>query len=259
VPPFELALRRPALLEDGTRLHLVTHCDPPDRARTARQLDDRLVREFLAYPYLRVLGDAALDTRLVRVEWRDTGKRRLRLAHLAVVVEDFGHLEARAGRARVPDSAPPAPEAAALARFNAFLFFVNNLDFDLRAGLRRNVLLLRDPETGADVPVAFDFDLARTTWGARFRPASWLRAGICRPAFWRTRSRLPADPAAQRAAFAELRARYERFEALADAYAAHLTPAGAASAREHLRAFRALLDAPGGVDRLLRACFGLPE
>ncbi len=256
VPPFALVLRAPApALLDSARLHLVTHCDPPDRALGARQLDDRMVREFLAYQYFRTLSDAALDARLVRVEWRDTGARRLRLTHLAIVVEDFDHLAARADLARAPDTDEAAPADEALARFNAFQLFVGNRDFDLRAGVRRNVMLLRD--AGGDVPVPYDFDLARTTWGARFGPGTWLRAEICRPSFWRARSRFPADPAVQRAALVRLGDRFERFEALVDAYAPLLTPASAASLREHLAAFRVLLGRRFGVDRVLRTCFGL--
>jgi hypothetical protein len=243
-PPIRLEADAPlpAPFPGGRVAHLTTHCDPVDRDWTPERMDERVIREFLAYADFERVAPVALRARLLRVTWVDPAGGRT--TRPAFALEDFDTLAERTGTQRVGREALSRWPLLAedVARFDAFQLFIDNQDFDLRPNVMHNALLLLDPGAGALRVVPFDFDKARLTWGERFSPRTWLDAKLCDPQWWRTRAYLPAGPA--------LRAALLAFAALDEAPAEALLPTD--SVAGHRDAFRAL-----DPDVLLPRCFGL--
>lgn len=149
---FPKGARTGTVFEDQGDLKLVVHC------RKGAKFQQYVLREYLVYRLYNLLTPASLRARLVRAWYVDTSARMDSLTGYAFFLENVRKAAERNG-ARILEATGATwddidPDQGALV--SAFEYLIGGSDWSL-PGLH-NVLLLRQLETGAVWPVAYDFD-----------------------------------------------------------------------------------------------------
>jgi hypothetical protein len=143
-----------SLFAGQTMLPLTTHC----REKPA-DYEQYVIKENLAYGIYNELTDKSLRTRLVRITYRDTGRRNRTVERYAFFTEHFDSLAARHGAQFWPTENfdPSEADPNELAILELFEFMIGNTDWSIVAG--HNVAHLRAAGGPVSV-VAYDFDFS---------------------------------------------------------------------------------------------------
>ncbi|HEY8521314.1 MAG TPA: hypothetical protein VIN61_14650 [Gammaproteobacteria bacterium] len=141
------------LFADQEMLPLTTHC------RETASYEQYVLKEYLAYRIYNVLTPKSLSVRLMKVSYRDTGKRGRVVERYAFFTEHFESLARRQGAEHWPtdDFDPAQADARELATFELFEFMIGNTDWSAIKG--HNVTHLRRAD-GTVTAVPFDFDFS---------------------------------------------------------------------------------------------------
>ena len=154
-PPLKLKVSKDdaerQMLNDYRKMKLVTHCMHQNNSR------ELVLREYLAYQLYRELTDAAFDTRLVKVTYRDSRKPKRRWVRYGMLIEPNEQLAARLGGTIDPlfRCAPAEADRAQENLMAAFQLLIGNHDYTVQGS--HNVKWLRR-EGAPLLPVPYDFD-----------------------------------------------------------------------------------------------------
>jgi hypothetical protein len=149
---FPKGARGGTIFEEQGDLKLVVHCRKGDR------FQQYVLREYLVYRVYNLLTPVSHRVRLVRARYVDTSGRTDSLTAYAFFLENDRKLAQRNDTKLVEETGARWEhlDADHAALVSAFEYLIGGSDWSL-PGLH-NVLLLRHRETGAVLPVAYDFD-----------------------------------------------------------------------------------------------------
>ncbi|MCA1757890.1 MAG: hypothetical protein LC649_10580 [Bacteroidales bacterium] len=155
-PPIRLNFRMKG--EEGddivTNLKLVSHCN------TARQFELYLFREYMAYRMYNVITDESFRVRLLRINYIDTGEKKLSQVRYAFVIEPTEMFARRKGMVEIDNVLvrPDQIEPGAFDRVALFQYMIGNDDWYL-ANLHNLKVFAHVGGPGSlPVVVPYDFD-----------------------------------------------------------------------------------------------------
>ncbi|MBT8077083.1 MAG: hypothetical protein KJO31_00820 [Gammaproteobacteria bacterium] len=232
-PPIRLNFRKNGneanVFAGQDRLKLVTHC------KSGRgDYQQYVIKEYLAYRILATLTDNSFKTRLLRLTYIDTEKKKRQLyTKYAFLIEDKDELARRLGWKpedvpRLEDEQLDRQQANLV---NVFEYLIGNTDFSMVLGARdepccHNIVLYA-ATPGTFVPVPYDFDLAGLVNApyATPNPKYKLKAVTQRlyRGFCRNNDLLPATLAAFSEKEAEIRRLVEEIEGLSGYHKRRIT------------------------------------
>ncbi len=182
---FTKDARTGTIFEGQGDLKLVTHC------REGEQFQQYVLREYLVYRLYNILTPVSHRVRLVRAWYVDTTGRSDSLLQYAFFLENDRKAAERNGSRLVTATGARWDDLDSDhgALVSAFEYLIGGSDWSL-PGLH-NILLFRQQETGAVLPVAYDFDWTGIVNTSYARPdhrlpiksvRERLYRGICRTA-----------------------------------------------------------------------------
>lgn len=164
LPPLRLNFKKSqtkgTLFDGQDKMKLVSPC------KAGKTYQQKLILEYLAYQALALVTEYSYRTRLVRLSYNDSDRKKKPWTHLTFVIEDEKDMAKRVGlkALRVPSAEPYQLDLARTAVVEIFQLFVANTDFSTIRGPEgsdccHNVELLapKDSDRGY-VPVPYDFD-----------------------------------------------------------------------------------------------------
>ena len=155
-PPIRLNFRMKG--EDGenivTNLKLVSHCN------TARQFEQYLFREYVAYRMYNIITDESFRVRMFRINYIDTGEKGLTQTRYAFVIEPAEMLARRRGMVEIEDVVvrPNQVEPEVLDRVALFQYMIGNDDWHLANLHNLKVFAYVGGPGSLPVVVPYDFD-----------------------------------------------------------------------------------------------------
>jgi hypothetical protein len=191
-PPMKIRFKKPLYEESDSgrikNMKLVNQC------QQGYASGDYVIRECLVYKLYGVLTDTCYRTRLLKISFIDTEKKRKPLVQYGIFIEPDALLasrtntmEAKTGSVRQSHMIPEMIDRVAV-----FNYMVSNWDWAVIS--RHNIKVFLPAEYGQEmlgIPVPFDFDLAGVVNADYAIPLpemgissnrDRLFSGICRPA-----------------------------------------------------------------------------
>ena len=219
-------------------LKLITHCRTKDAS-----FEQYVLREYLVYRLYNLLTPASFRARLIRATYLDTSGRQDSITRYAFVIEGDKRMAERANAtlletkgARFDDLDP-----AAAATMSAFEYLIGGTDWSLVA--LHNVVLIQQKESGAVIPVPYDFDWSGIVWTKYSFPDYRLPIKTVRDRIYRGICRKPEEWEPVLAAFREkkmsLLSVYDSFPELDAKYAKET--------KDYLNGFYQVIDRPGSL------------
>ena len=219
-------------------LKLITHCRTKDAT-----FEQYVLREYLVYRLYNLLTPASFRARLIRATYVDTAGKQDSVTRYAFVIEGDKRMAERANAtvletkgARFDDLDP-----AAAATMSAFQYLIGGTDWSL-VGLH-NVVLIQQKETGAVVPVPYDFDWAGIVWTKYSFPDYRLPIKTVRDRIYRGICRKPEEWEPVLSAFREKKVSlfsvYDSFPQLDSKYTRET--------KEYLNGFYQVIERPGSL------------
>ena len=159
-PPIKLKFKKDDLEARGlerefNKLKLVTHC--LDEKLLAK---DYLMREYLTYRLYNEITDQSFRVQLVEVTYVDSNKRNRKFKRMGFLIEPTKEMAARVGGEICDCHGLSAAELDADAgmQMRLFQYMIGNEDWSIP--MLRNLKLVKHAETGAIIPVPYDFDFS---------------------------------------------------------------------------------------------------
>ncbi len=142
-----------ALFARQGNLKLVTHCRSKDQT-----FEQYVLREYMVYRLYNVLTPASFRVRLTRTTYVDVLGKQDSVTRYAFLLEDEERLADRNKASIVENRGARFEdiEAESAAIMSAFEYLIGGTDWSLVA--LHNIVLTQNKETGAVVPVPYDFD-----------------------------------------------------------------------------------------------------
>jgi hypothetical protein len=189
-PPMKIKFRKPLYQtsESGRikSMKLVNQC------QQGYASEEYVIRECLVYKLYEVLTDTCYRTRLVKISFNDTERKRKPLVQYGIFIEPdallasrTNTLEARTGSVRQSHMIP-----SMIDRIAVFNYMVSNWDWAVVS--QHNIRVFVSSQYGQSmlgIPVPFDFDLAGVVNADYAIPPPWMTiktnrdrifSGICR-------------------------------------------------------------------------------
>jgi hypothetical protein len=134
-------------------LKLITHCRSKDAT-----FEQYVLREFMVYRLYNLLSPVSFRARLVRATYVDAVGKQDSITRYGFFLEDDKRMAERANSMLMETKGAHFEdlEPTATATMSAFQYLIGNTDWSL-VGLH-NIVLTQNKETGAVVPVPYDFD-----------------------------------------------------------------------------------------------------
>ncbi|MBI4501258.1 MAG: hypothetical protein HY700_08870 [Gemmatimonadetes bacterium] len=134
-------------------LKLITHCRTKDAA-----FEQYVLREYMVYRLYNMIAPTSFRARLARTTYVDLAGKQDSITRFAFLLEDDKRLAERTNSALLETKGARFddldPEAAAT--MSAFEYLIGGTDWSLVA--LHNIVLTQNKETGAVIPVPYDFD-----------------------------------------------------------------------------------------------------
>lgn len=160
-PPMKVRFKKPVYEASDSgrikKIKLVNQCQP------GYNYEEYVIREYLVYKLYEVLTDTCYRTRLLKISFIDTEKKRKPLVQYGIFIEPDAVLagrtntvEAKSGSVRQSHMFP-----AMIDRIAVFNYMVSNWDWAVIS--RHNIKVFIPADYGQamlGIPVPFDFDLA---------------------------------------------------------------------------------------------------
>lgn len=236
--------RRGTIFEGQGDLKLVVHC------RKGERFQQYILREYAVYRLYNILTPLSHRVRLVRARYVDTSGRTDSLQAYAFLLENDRKAAERNGGELVDATGArwEHVEADQGALVSAFEYMIGGSDWSL-PGLH-NILLFRR-ETGAVVPVAYDFDWTGIVSTSYARPDYRLPIHSVRERLYRGICRTPEEWAPVLAGFqAAKEALYAVYDSIPD-----LDPGYIRDTRRYLDRFYEVIDDPTRLRReMIQPC-----
>jgi hypothetical protein len=157
-PPLRINFK--SEITKGTAFHGI---DKPKLVNFCRDTDDYeqyLLQEFQLYRIYNLLTPASHRVRLLNLTYTDSASGKVFAKRAALLLEEPETMAARNGgpimelKGAIQQDLDPYHDALV----GLFQYFIGNTDFSIYA--LHNMELVTQPQTGAFLPVAFDFDFA---------------------------------------------------------------------------------------------------
>lgn len=159
-PPIRLNFNKAAPgfaeLDSIGNVKLVTHC------RDIRAYEKYVLKEFLAYKIFNIISDTSYRVRLVRVNYKDTGKKKIQTTKFGFIIEPDEVMEERFNVKELENIIVrhPFAEKDAMDRMTVFNLMIGNVDYQLETLHNVKTFKPNDLSNLLSIVLPYDFDYA---------------------------------------------------------------------------------------------------
>jgi hypothetical protein len=134
-----------------------------------------VIREYLTYKLYNLFTDYSFRVRLVRLNYHDTGNRRISKPQYGFLIEDKDALAFRSNAVLIErmNLRPEIVDKESFLRMSVFAYLIGNTDWSVQYLHNIEMLYLNDENVHVAVP--YDFDLAGLVSSPYAKPAEALK------------------------------------------------------------------------------------
>ena len=172
-PPIKLNFKTDPILnpdyEGINKMKMVTHCKGNNIFNTY------ILEEYLIYKLYNAITDYSLRVRLLKIEYQDTGKKKLHNQRYGFVIEPVEALAKRTGAVKVESDAVRYKELDPLAadRVALFNYMIGNTDWQYKSSHNIKYIKILDINIPGAYPIPYDFDYAGIINTEYAAPQEW--------------------------------------------------------------------------------------
>ncbi len=157
-PPIKLNFKKDPIKHPDykgvNKMKMVTHC------KGSKIFNDYTLKEFLVYKIYNAITDYSFDVRLLKIDYRDTGKKGLNQSRYGFVIEPIEALATRMNAVEVKTKVIAYNELDPLSadRVALFNYMIGNTDYQYKSSHNLKFIKILDINIpGANV-IPYDFD-----------------------------------------------------------------------------------------------------
>jgi len=171
-PPLMLNFKPDSLLTaDGSfgKIKLVTHC------QKSKLYKDYILKEYLIYKLYEIVSPCSLKTRLVKVDYIDSGKRGKNATSIGFLIEPIKAMCRRMNCIELESNAFNLNEVNELEadRVTLFMYMIGNTDWRIKSGHNIKFIKPNNFKILEVNPVPYDFDHAGFINTSYAIPSEW--------------------------------------------------------------------------------------